>query len=161
MKAKVLNNSNISQTIGSPIYAMHGAKHGITFIIGMLSRYTSNLWNSKWLALTRVLRYIKGIHLTMNYTMGGIPQYLNSIMMPLGIRVMTEYLLVLWSHYGWGSNILEVQEANMYTSWIRYEIWVFCPLICSRINKVAMKYIGTLRNKNIIFNPHHNFRVLV
>lgn len=39
---------------------MHCTRPNIAFVVGMLSRFTSNLGKEHWIAISRVLKYLKG-----------------------------------------------------------------------------------------------------
>ena len=43
------------------MYAMHFTRPDIAYAVGMLCRFTSNQSNEHWKAISRVLRYLKGI----------------------------------------------------------------------------------------------------
>ncbi|CAM8903498.1 unnamed protein product [Rhodiola kirilowii] len=53
-----------SQVIGCLMYAMTSTGPDIAYVVGKLSRYTSNPSNLNWEAIRQVLKYLKG---TMNY----------------------------------------------------------------------------------------------
>ncbi|KAL1309246.1 hypothetical protein AAHE18_17G163700 [Arachis hypogaea] len=48
------------------MYAMTCTRPDITYVVGRLSRYTSNPSKDHWLAVRRILKYSKG---TINYTL--------------------------------------------------------------------------------------------
>ncbi|GKC81367.1 zinc finger, CCHC-type containing protein, partial [Tanacetum coccineum] len=53
-----------SRVIGCSLYAMTCRRHDIAFVVGKLSRYTSNPGTQHWQAIQRVLKYLKK---TMDY----------------------------------------------------------------------------------------------
>ena len=53
-----------SQIIGSLMYLASATRPDISFAVSKLSRFVSNLEDTHWHALERVLRYLKG---TMSY----------------------------------------------------------------------------------------------
>nr|KAJ0188413.1 hypothetical protein LSAT_V11C900476130 [Lactuca sativa] len=53
-----------SKAIGSLMYAMTSTRLDISFVVGKLSRYTSNPSAQHWQAVNRVFKYLKG---TMDY----------------------------------------------------------------------------------------------
>ncbi|GKA91033.1 zinc finger, CCHC-type containing protein [Tanacetum coccineum] len=55
-----------SGIIGCLMYAMTCTRHDIAFVVGKLSRYTSNLGTGYWKAIQRVLKYLKK---TMDYSL--------------------------------------------------------------------------------------------
>ncbi|CAM8888778.1 unnamed protein product [Rhodiola kirilowii] len=58
-----------SRVIGSLMYAMTSTRPDIAFVVGKLSRYTSNHSEDHWRAVHRVLRYLKGtINLGLVYS---------------------------------------------------------------------------------------------
>ncbi|CAM8950763.1 unnamed protein product [Rhodiola kirilowii] len=64
-----------SQVIGCLMYAMTSTRPDIAYVVGKLSRYTSNPSNLHWEAIRRVLKYLKG---TMNHGLvdAGFPSVL-------------------------------------------------------------------------------------
>ena len=50
-----------SQLIGSLFYISNKTKPDISYVVGRLSRYTSNHSKEYWIALKRVFRYLRGI----------------------------------------------------------------------------------------------------
>ncbi|GJW85848.1 zinc finger, CCHC-type containing protein, partial [Tanacetum coccineum] len=56
---KAVSQLEYSRVIGCLMYAMTCKWHDITFIVGKLSRYTSNPGTQHWQAIQRVLKYLK------------------------------------------------------------------------------------------------------
>ena len=50
-----------AQVVGSIMYAMLCTKPNLSFAIGLVSRFQSNLGEARWATVKRILRYIKGI----------------------------------------------------------------------------------------------------
>nr|GEW48996.1 zinc finger, CCHC-type [Tanacetum cinerariifolium] len=63
-KGLALSQLEYSKVIGCLMYAMTCTKHDIAFVVGKLSRYTSNPETQNWQAIQRVLKYLKK---TMDY----------------------------------------------------------------------------------------------
>ena len=61
---KPISQLEYAKIIGSLMYAMTCTRPDIAFAVGKLSRFTSNPGPQHWLAIRRVLRYLKG---TINY----------------------------------------------------------------------------------------------
>nr|GFB55764.1 zinc finger, CCHC-type [Tanacetum cinerariifolium] len=61
---KPVNQLEYSRAIGCVMYAMTSTRPDIAYIVGKLSRFTSNPSNHHWEAIIRVFRYLKK---TMNY----------------------------------------------------------------------------------------------
>ncbi|CAM8901338.1 unnamed protein product [Rhodiola kirilowii] len=63
------------QVISCLLYAMTSTRHDIAYVVGKLSRYTSNSSTHHWEAIRRVLKYLRG---TMNYSLvyAGFPSVL-------------------------------------------------------------------------------------
>ena len=72
---KPISQLEYAKIIGSLMYAMTCTRPDIAFAVGKLSRFTSNPGPQHWLAIRRVLRYLKG---TINYgiTYSGEPPIL-------------------------------------------------------------------------------------
>ena len=56
-----MKNIPYASTIGSIMYAQVYTRPNITFVVGMLGRYQSNLRMDYWRAIKKVLRYLQGI----------------------------------------------------------------------------------------------------
>nr|KAJ0209090.1 hypothetical protein LSAT_V11C400189260 [Lactuca sativa] len=71
-KGSPVSQLEYSRGIGCLMYAMINTRPDITYIVGSLSRYTSNPSSHHWQAVSRVFKYLKG---TMNYclTYSGYP----------------------------------------------------------------------------------------
>nr|KAJ0195046.1 hypothetical protein LSAT_V11C700360720 [Lactuca sativa] len=63
-KGSPVSQLEYSRAIGCLMYAMISTRPDITYIVGRLSRYTSNPSSHHWQAVRRVFKYLKG---TMNY----------------------------------------------------------------------------------------------
>jgi len=50
-----------SQIVGSLMYLANATRPEILFVVSKLSQFESNLGDTHWSALERVLRYLKGI----------------------------------------------------------------------------------------------------
>ncbi|GJY28800.1 zinc finger, CCHC-type containing protein [Tanacetum coccineum] len=61
---KPMDQLEYSRAIGSLMYAMTSTRPDIAYVVGRLSRFTSNPSRQHWQAITRVFKYLKG---TMNY----------------------------------------------------------------------------------------------
>ncbi|GKA49104.1 zinc finger, CCHC-type containing protein [Tanacetum coccineum] len=61
---QAVSHLEYSRVIGCLMYAMTCIRPGIVFVMGKLSRYTSNPGTQHWQAIQRVLKYLKK---TMNY----------------------------------------------------------------------------------------------
>nr|GEX82103.1 zinc finger, CCHC-type [Tanacetum cinerariifolium] len=61
---QVVSQLEYSRVIGCLMYAMTCTRLDIAFVVGKLSRYTSNLGTQHWQAIQRVLKYLKK---TMDY----------------------------------------------------------------------------------------------
>ncbi|GKD15056.1 hypothetical protein Tco_1199463 [Tanacetum coccineum] len=61
---RVVDQLAYSRTIGCLIYAMTSTRPYIAYVVGKLSRYTSNLSTHHWYAIMRVFKYLKK---TMDY----------------------------------------------------------------------------------------------
>ena len=53
-----------ASAIGSLMYAMMCTRPDICYVVGLVSRYQSNPGHKHWMAVKRILRYLKGI---LNY----------------------------------------------------------------------------------------------
>ncbi|GKB44399.1 ribonuclease H-like domain-containing protein [Tanacetum coccineum] len=73
--SQVVSQLEYSRVIGSLMYAMTYTRLDIVFVVGKLSRYTSNPGTQHWQAIQRVLKYLKK---TMDYrlTYTGYPSVL-------------------------------------------------------------------------------------
>ncbi|GKC96303.1 zinc finger, CCHC-type containing protein [Tanacetum coccineum] len=63
-KGQVVSQLEYSRMIGCLMYAINCTKPDIAFVVGKLSRYTSNPRTQHWQAIQRVLKYLKK---TMDY----------------------------------------------------------------------------------------------
>ncbi|KAK9666907.1 hypothetical protein RND81_14G219900 [Saponaria officinalis] len=74
-KGEAISQLEYSQVIGCLMYAMTSTRPDIAFAVGKLSRYTSNPSLEHWVAVKRVLRYLKQ---TMDYGLNyvGFPSVL-------------------------------------------------------------------------------------
>ncbi|KAK9724038.1 hypothetical protein RND81_05G043600 [Saponaria officinalis] len=74
-KGEAISQLEYSQVIGCLMYAMTSTRPDIAFAFGKLSRYTSNPSHEHWVAVKRVLRYLKQ---TMDYCLNyvGFPSVL-------------------------------------------------------------------------------------
>nr|GEV22361.1 zinc finger, CCHC-type [Tanacetum cinerariifolium] len=74
-KGMAVSQLEYSRVIGCLIYAMTCTRPNIAFVVGKLSRYTSNPGTQHWQAIHRVLKYLKK---TMNYRLvySGYPSVL-------------------------------------------------------------------------------------
>ncbi|GKE71009.1 zinc finger, CCHC-type containing protein, partial [Tanacetum coccineum] len=74
---KPVDQLEYSRAIGCLMYAMTSTRPYITYAVGRLSRFTSNLNRQHWHAITRVFKYLKG---TMNYGLSyvGYPSVLEA-----------------------------------------------------------------------------------
>ncbi|XP_071718052.1 secreted RxLR effector protein 161-like [Rutidosis leptorrhynchoides] len=72
---KAVSQLEYSRAIGCLMYAMTSTRPDIAFIVGKLSRFTSNPNATHWRAVVRVFKYLKG---TMDYgiTYNGFPSVL-------------------------------------------------------------------------------------
>nr|GEZ72184.1 zinc finger, CCHC-type [Tanacetum cinerariifolium] len=61
---KPVDQLEYSRAIGCLMYAMTSTRPDIAYVVGRLSRFTSNPSRQHWKAITRVLKYLRG---TMNY----------------------------------------------------------------------------------------------
>ncbi|GKC42530.1 zinc finger, CCHC-type containing protein [Tanacetum coccineum] len=61
---KPVNQLEYSRAIGCLMYVMTSTRPDIAYVVEKLSRFTSNLSNHHWEAITRVFKYLKK---TMNY----------------------------------------------------------------------------------------------
>ncbi|GJW48042.1 zinc finger, CCHC-type containing protein [Tanacetum coccineum] len=61
---KPVDQLEYSRDIGCLMYAMASTRPDIAYVVGRLSRFTSNLSRQYWHAITRVFKYLKG---SMNY----------------------------------------------------------------------------------------------
>nr|GEY91036.1 zinc finger, CCHC-type [Tanacetum cinerariifolium] len=50
-----------SRAIGCLMYAMTSTRPDIAYVVGRLSRFTSNLSRQHWKAITRVFKYLRGV----------------------------------------------------------------------------------------------------
>nr|KAJ0218783.1 hypothetical protein LSAT_V11C300120880 [Lactuca sativa] len=74
-KESPVSQLEYSRDIGCLMYAMISTRPDIAYVMGRLSRYTSNPSSHHWQAVSRVFKYLKG---TMNYglTYSGYPSVL-------------------------------------------------------------------------------------
>nr|KAJ0217072.1 hypothetical protein LSAT_V11C300142760 [Lactuca sativa] len=74
-KGSPVSQLEYSRAIGCLMYAMTSTRLDIAYVVGRLSRYTSNPSSHHWQAESRVFKYLKG---TMNYglTYSGYPSVL-------------------------------------------------------------------------------------
>ncbi|GJQ99732.1 zinc finger, CCHC-type containing protein [Tanacetum coccineum] len=74
---KPVDQLEYSRAIGCLMYAMTSTRRDIAYVVGRLSRFTSNLSRQHWHAITRVFKYLKG---TMNYGLSyvGYPSVLEA-----------------------------------------------------------------------------------
>nr|GEV69209.1 zinc finger, CCHC-type [Tanacetum cinerariifolium] len=74
---KPVDQLEYSRAIGCLMYAMTSTKPDIAYVVGRLSRFTSNPSRQHWQAITRVFKYLKG---TMNYGLSyvGYPSVLKA-----------------------------------------------------------------------------------
>ncbi|XP_037496021.1 secreted RxLR effector protein 161-like [Jatropha curcas] len=56
-----MNQVPYANAVGSLMYAMMCTRPDICFAVGMVSRYQSNPSPAHWIAIKRILRYLKGI----------------------------------------------------------------------------------------------------
>nr|KAJ0189167.1 hypothetical protein LSAT_V11C800436000 [Lactuca sativa] len=63
-KGSPVSQHEYSRAIGCLMYAMISTRPNIAYVVGRLSRYTSNSSSHHWQAVSRVFKYLKG---TMNY----------------------------------------------------------------------------------------------
>ncbi|GJX02123.1 hypothetical protein Tco_0186036 [Tanacetum coccineum] len=61
---KPVDRLKYSKAIGCLMYVMTSTRHDIAYVVGRLSRFTSNPCRHHWHAITKVFKYLKG---TMNY----------------------------------------------------------------------------------------------
>lgn len=61
---KLVSRLKYSKAIGCLMYAMMSTRPDIAYVVGRLSRFTSNPSGHHWQAITRVFKYLKG---TINY----------------------------------------------------------------------------------------------
>ncbi|GKC21724.1 zinc finger, CCHC-type containing protein [Tanacetum coccineum] len=75
--SKPLDQLEYSRAIGCLMYAMTSTRPDIAYVVGRLSRFTSNPSRQHWHAITRVFKYLKG---TMNYGLSyvGYPSMLKA-----------------------------------------------------------------------------------
>nr|GEU39416.1 hypothetical protein [Tanacetum cinerariifolium] len=57
---KPIDQLECSRAIGCLMYAMTSTRPNITYVVGRLSRFTSNPSRQHWKAITRVFKYLKG-----------------------------------------------------------------------------------------------------
>ncbi|GJZ46160.1 hypothetical protein Tco_0593756 [Tanacetum coccineum] len=74
---KHVDQLEYSRTIGCLMYAMTSTRPDIAYVVGRLSRFTSNPSIQHWKAITRVFKYLRG---TMNYGLSyvGYPSVLEA-----------------------------------------------------------------------------------
>ncbi|GJT51037.1 hypothetical protein Tco_0977194 [Tanacetum coccineum] len=74
---KHVDQLEYSRAIGCLMYAMTSTRPNIVYVVGRLSRFTSNPSRQHWHAITRVFKYLKG---TMNYGLSyvGYPSVLEA-----------------------------------------------------------------------------------
>ncbi|GJS22417.1 zinc finger, CCHC-type containing protein [Tanacetum coccineum] len=74
---KPVDQLEYSRAIGCLMYAMTSTRPDIAYVVGRLSRFTSNPVRQHWQAITRVFKYLKG---TMNYGLSyvGYPSVLEA-----------------------------------------------------------------------------------
>nr|GEV32420.1 zinc finger, CCHC-type [Tanacetum cinerariifolium] len=86
-----------SRVIGCLMYAMTCIRHDVAFVVGKLSRYTSNLGTQHWQAIQQILKYLKK---TMDYRL-----------------TYTGYPLVLegYTDASWSSN---TEDNSSTSSWV-------------------------------------------
>ncbi|GJU79206.1 zinc finger, CCHC-type containing protein [Tanacetum coccineum] len=74
---KPLDQLQYSRSIGCLMYAMTSTRPDIAYVVGKLSRFTSNPSRQDWKAITRVFKYLRG---TMNYGLSyvGYPSVLEA-----------------------------------------------------------------------------------
>ncbi|GJW52443.1 zinc finger, CCHC-type containing protein [Tanacetum coccineum] len=77
MPSKPVDQLEYSRAIGCLMYAMTSTRPDIAYVVGRLSRFTSNPSRQHWHAITRVFKYLKG---TMNYGLSyvGYPSVLEA-----------------------------------------------------------------------------------
>ncbi|GJU40682.1 zinc finger, CCHC-type containing protein [Tanacetum coccineum] len=63
-KGMAISQLKYSQAIGSLMYVMTSTRPNIAYVVGKLSKYTSNPNTQHWQAIHRVFKYLKG---TVNY----------------------------------------------------------------------------------------------
>ncbi|GKD20024.1 hypothetical protein Tco_1221727, partial [Tanacetum coccineum] len=75
--SKPVDQLEYSRAIGCLMYAMTSTRPDIAYVVGRLSRFTSNPSRQYWHAITRVFKYLKG---TMNYGLSyvGYPSVLET-----------------------------------------------------------------------------------
>ncbi|GJZ56779.1 hypothetical protein Tco_0612273 [Tanacetum coccineum] len=75
--SKPVDQLEYSRAIGCLMYAMTSTRPDIAYVVGRLSRFTSNPSRQHWHAITRVFKYLKG---TMNYGLSyvGYPSVLEA-----------------------------------------------------------------------------------
>ena len=61
-----MSQSESAQIIGSLMHLMNYTRPDITYVVGLLSRYTHCPNEDHWTVLYQVLKYLKG---TINYTL--------------------------------------------------------------------------------------------
>ncbi|GKB69757.1 zinc finger, CCHC-type containing protein [Tanacetum coccineum] len=74
---KPVDQLEYSRAIGCLMYAMTSTRPDIAYVVGRLSRFTSNPSRQHWKAITRVFKYLRG---TMNYGLSyvGYPSVLEA-----------------------------------------------------------------------------------
>nr|GEV79720.1 zinc finger, CCHC-type [Tanacetum cinerariifolium] len=74
---KHVDQLEYSRAIGNLMYVMTSTRPDIAYVVGRLSRFTSNPSRQHWKAITRVFKYLRG---TMNYGLSyvGYPSVLEA-----------------------------------------------------------------------------------
>jgi hypothetical protein len=68
-ESKPVNQLLYSQIIGSLMYLSSATRPNISYAVWRLARYSANLGDRHWVALYKVLRYLKGVmNLGIKYT---------------------------------------------------------------------------------------------
>ena len=87
-----------ANAVGSLMYAMMYTCPDICYVVGLISRYQSNLRQKHWMAVKRILRYLKG---TSDYM--------------LCYQGKKDLRLISYSNADWGSDIDQSKSTSGYT----------------------------------------------
>lgn len=60
INARYISQIQYAKIIGSLMYLMHCTRPDIAFVVGMLSRFTSNPGKEHWILISHILKYLKG-----------------------------------------------------------------------------------------------------
>nr|GEU73013.1 zinc finger, CCHC-type [Tanacetum cinerariifolium] len=123
---KLVDQLEYSRAIGCLMYAMTSTRSGIAYVVGRLSRFTSNPSRQHWKAITRVFKYLRG---TKDYGLSyvGYPSMLEG-----------------YSDTSW---INHVEDSTSTSGWVFLLVggaisWAFKKRTCITISTMESKFVA-------------------